>query len=130
MKTSLISIITLFISAFIISSCNNVESSKTQVNDEDKTELNKAEPVKTEEINQVEEDAKRMALLSCKAQNNISEGKKEGRTDEEIKAQNNPLNAEMTEISERFEKEYANNEKKEEFQKILQEELKKCNNQF
>jgi PBP1b-binding outer membrane lipoprotein LpoB len=133
MKTSIITAVTLIISAFIITSCNNEETSKTQVNDEEKKEIKKTEPVKTEainiKINQVEVDAKRMAFLSCKAQSNISKGKKEGTSKEEVKAQNEPLNAEMTEISERFEKEYANNEKKDEFQKILQEELKECNNQ-
>jgi hypothetical protein len=133
MKKNSIVIITLVISAFVYSSCNGADNSKDQVNESEQTvsekiEPEQAAPIETE-VNQVEVDAKSMAHLSCEAQKNISEGQKAGLTREEVKVQNDPLNAEMTQISQRFEKEYKNNEKKDEFQRILQEELKKCNNQ-
>jgi len=124
--------LTLFVSAFIMNSCNSSENSESRVNESEKTkteqsEVEQSKPVKTE-VNQVEIDAKRMAELSCLAQNNITEGQKAGLTRAETNIKNDPLNAEMTEISQRFEEEYANNKRKEEFQIILQEELKKCNN--
>jgi hypothetical protein len=136
----------LLMCTLILSSCNNQENSKTQEIETEDTALVEEPKVEQQElreteqpiseapvtnnpkmnVSQMESDARRMAELSCQAQMNIKLGQQAGLSKEAIKAENDPLNAEMTQISLRFNSDYAKNGQKEAFQKILQETLKEC----
>lgn len=74
----------------------------------------------------VVKDAKRMAELGCEAAANNEKARQEGLGVEEMSEINSALEAEIMEISKRFEENYAGTEDETTFQEIYIEGLKAC----
>lgn len=123
MKKSILSFVAvLSVSAFLFTSCGGGEAQNNENNEAEETEVTTS----GSESNQVEADAKRMAELACESQALNKKAQEDGLTPEEIKTLNEPLNAQMTEINDRFNAEYANTEKQTEFQNIFQTAFQAC----